>query len=126
MTNPLFTFSGIVKHNLGRGKQLGYPTANIDVPANTSEGIFAALVTHNTNKYQSVLFIGPSVTFNETDKKAEVYILDFDKDIYGEYLSVHVLKKLRENEKFTTVEALIEKMKKDEENAREFFKNLEK
>lgn len=122
--NIIFSFSGIVKHNLGRGKQLGYPTANIDVSANTPEGIFVATVKHHTVEYHSVIFIGPAVTFNETDKKAEIYILDFDKDIYGETLHVTVLKKLRDNEKFTTVEALIEKMKQDEKNAREFFKEI--
>jgi riboflavin kinase/FMN adenylyltransferase len=124
MNHSLFSFSGIVKHNLGRGRKLGYPTANIDVSPTTPEGIFAATVMYQNNIYQSVLFIGPSVTFDETDKKAEVYILDFDKDIYNEHLSVNVLKKLRDNEKFTTVEALIAKMKIDEQNAREFFKNI--
>lgn len=120
----LFTFSGIVKHNLGRGKTLGYPTANIDVTPNTQEGIFVALTEYNGREYQSILFIGPAVTFNETDKKAEIYILDFDQDIYGETLSVKVLQKLRNNEKFTTVENLIKKMKTDEQNAREFFKGI--
>ncbi|HRN70122.1 MAG TPA: riboflavin kinase [Candidatus Woesebacteria bacterium] len=124
MITILFTFSGIVQRNLGRGNQLGFPTANIDVAANTEEGIFVAITEYKGNKYPSVLFIGPSVTFNETDKKAEIYILDFDENIYGKTLSIKVLKKLRVNEKFTTVENLIEKMKTDEQNAREFFKGI--
>lgn len=126
MKTSLFRFSGIVKHNLGRGRTLGYPTANIDVPLDTEEGIFVALTEYNGTQYQSVLFIGPAVTFNETDKKAEIYILDFDQDIYGETLTIDVLHKLRNNEKFTTVENLIQKMKTDEQNTRDFFNNLKK
>lgn len=120
----LFRFSGIVEHNLGRGKQLGYPTANIAVPALTEEGIFVGITEHNGNRYQSLIFVGPAVTFNEVDKKAEIYILDFNQDIYGETLHVEVYKKLRDNEKFTTIEALIEQMKEDEQNARKFFKGI--
>ncbi len=121
MHKILFTFSGIVKHNLGRGRTLGYPTANIDVPANTPEGLFVGITKHGNKEYQALIFIGPAVTFEETDKKAEIYILDFDEDIYGETLSTEILLKLRDNEKFTTVEALIEKMRNDEINARNFF-----
>lgn len=121
MHKILFTFTGIVKHNLGRGRKLGYPTANIDVPATTPEGLFVGITKHKDKVYQALIFIGPAVTFEETDKKAEIYILDFDEDIYGETLTTEILHKLRDNEKFTTVEALIEKMRNDEINARNFF-----
>ncbi len=124
MLNLLFTISGIVEKNLGRGKQLGYPTANIAVQANAPEGIFIGVTQHKDRKLSSLIFIGPSVTFNETDKKAEVYILDFDEDIYGETLTVDVYKKLRENIKFNSKEELITQMEQDEKDAREFFSRL--
>lgn len=124
MTKTIFTFSGIVKRNLGRGKKLGYPTANIAVQKETPEGIFIGIAKLSDRELQSLIFIGPSVTFNETDKKAEVYILDFDEDIYDQTLIVEVHKKLRDNIKFNSIEDLIVQMEQDEKDAREYFSRL--
>lgn len=116
-----FSFSGIVQRNLGRGRKLGYPTANIQIPSDLPEGIFVGHTFITEKKYPSIIFIGHPITFSETDKKAEVYILDFDQDIYDQYIEVDVLKKQRDNEKFESVEKLIVQMKEDERLAREFF-----
>jgi|SRR3989338_4166198 len=118
----LFTFGGSVKKYKGRGKKLGFPTANIEIPVDLPEGIFVGYTKHNKKKYPSLVFIGAPLTFKEIDKKAEVYILDFSDEIYDEFLEVEVLKKLRDNKKFDSKEALVEQMKKDEEQARNFFK----
>jgi len=121
----LFKISGFVKKDKGRGKELGYPTANIEVSQDLSEGIFVGYTKHKEKKYPSLIFVGAPITFKEVDKKAEVYILDYSKEIYDEFLEVEVLKKLRESIKFDSKEALIEQMKKDEQDARIFF-NLPK
>ena len=117
----LFTFGGFVKKDKGRGKKLGFPTANIAIPSDLPEGIFVCYTNHNKKKYPSLVFIGAPLTFKEIDKKAEVYILDYSKEIYDEFLEVEVLKKLRDNVKFDSKEALVEQMKKDENEARNFF-----
>ena len=107
--NPeLFSFSGIVQHHLGRGKTLGYPTANIPVSDDAQEGIF----------------IGKPLTFGEHDKKAELFLLDFDEDIYGKELKISVFKKIRDNEKFESQDALVAQMKEDERQAREYFSTM--
>ena len=124
--NQLFTFSGEVQKNLGRGRTLGYPTANIQIPLAMPEGLFLGTAQYDDRILSSLIFIGSSVTFKETDKKAEVYILDFNEDIYGKKLAVNVIKKLRNNIKFTSVDALIDQMKQDELDARAFFQSLEK
>jgi riboflavin kinase / FMN adenylyltransferase len=112
MSNSFFSFSGIVQRNLGRGRELGYPTANISITQDISEGLYIGYATLDAIKYPSLIFIGPSRTFNETDKKAEIYILNFSKDIYGQHLIVDIIQKIRENIKFNSKEELIIQMKK--------------
>jgi len=117
----LFSFSGTVQKHLRRGTELGYPTANIEVKPKTPEGIFAGFAQIDKVRYPSLIFVGKALTFDEHDKKAEVFILDFDSDIYGKNLSVEVHKKLRDNKKFESQDALVAQMKEDERQAREYF-----
>lgn len=91
------------------------------IPLDLPDGLFLGYTHLDTRILPSLVFIGPNVTFNETDKKAEVFILDFNEDIYGHKIKVEVVKKLRDGVKFTTVEALIAQMKQDELEARKFF-----
>ena len=112
-------FVGIVKKNLGRGTKLGFPTANIDAPEGLEEGIFVGLVYGAP----ALIFVGAAKTFGETERKAEVYILDFSADIYGREIEVETIKKIRDNQKFESEAALVEQMKRDEEVARAFFKD---
>ena len=119
---PLFSFSGKVFRHLGRGTDLGYPTANIHIKPDTPEGIYVGYAMILSNSYPALVFVGRPLTFGETDKKAEVYILDFDQNIYEMNVDVSVLKKLRENMKFDSEEALVAQMQKDEHDAREYFR----
>ncbi|MEJ0021373.1 MAG: riboflavin kinase [Candidatus Doudnabacteria bacterium] len=112
-------FSGIVKKGAGRGKDLGFATANLDVPKDLPDGLYIGLA----NSKPALVFIGAAQTFGETDRKAEIYILDFSDDLYNQKIEVETIKKLRENQKFESEQALIEQMKQDEQLAREFFKS---
>ena len=142
--------SGVVEKNLGRGTKLGFPTANINVTEelDLEEGIFVGLTKipnplnppyskgeENAGQtpplklrggweglFPSIIFIGAVETFGENEKKLEVYILDFNRDIYGQEITVQLLEKIRDNEKFDSQEELVTQMKKDEHRAREFFK----
>ena len=115
-------FSGIVKKYLGRGKELGFPTANLEAPKNLPDGLYLGWA----NELRALIFIGPNKTFGETKRRAEVYILDFDQDLYGQKLEVETIKKIRDVIKFDSKEALIEQMKIDEEVARGFFGSYNK
>lgn len=117
----LFSFSGIVFRHLGRGKALGYPTANVKVAPNTPEGIFAGIAKLGEESFHALIFVGRPLTFDESDKKAEVHILDFDRDIYDQVLEVESHFKLRDNIKFESKEDLIKQMEIDEQRAREWF-----
>lgn len=122
----LFTLTGKVKTSLQRGRKLGYPTANLEIEPDTPEGIFIAhTILPNGEKRPSLLFVGSALTFNETEKKGEVFILDYKEDVYGQQITVEALQKLRDNEKFDSAEELITQMKKDEADARQYFRNLE-
>lgn len=117
-----FTIGGFVKKNKGRGRKLGFPTANLEIPLDLPEGIFVGHTKYKEKQYPSLIFIGASITFKELDKKAEIYILDYDEKIYDEFIEVNIKKKLRDNIQFENKEDLIKQMKKDEKNARVFFK----
>lgn len=106
-------------HN--RGKKLGFPTINIPLVENIEEGIYVSHITIAGTQYNALTFIGSAKTFGETETFAETYVFDFDKDVYGETVTVSLLKKLRDNVKFDSAEALITQMEEDKKQAIEFF-----
>jgi riboflavin kinase/FMN adenylyltransferase len=113
-------FTGVVKKGAGRGKDLGFPTANIEPPEGLDvvEGIYFGRLIGAP----SLVFIGAAETFGETEKKVEVYVLGFGGDLYGQEVEVEIEKFLRPNVKFTGKDELVAQMKKDEQDAREYFR----
>lgn len=120
--------------NKRNGTKFGYPTANIDLEDKSINGLFVGytklLTTKDAkvvnafggNKLPSIIFIGAAETVNENEHRLESHILDFPLiDLYGSELEVTILDKLRDNAKFESVEKLIEQMKRDEQNARQWF-----
>lgn len=118
---PLFTLRGKVKKGKNRGKFLGFPTANINLHKKIPQGIYTSIVKIDNKKYFAATFIGSAKTFNENEYKAESYILDFNQSIYGKWITVTLLKKLRGNKKFDSEQKLIDQMKKDILATRNFF-----
>ncbi len=119
----MYTFWGKVRKNIQRGKKLGFPTANINLVKKIPEGIYISKSKIDGRIYPSLTFIGIAKTFNEKIFQAETYILDFKKDIYGMWITIDLLKKLRENKKFPSAQDLMIQMKKDEAAARKYFAN---
>lgn len=117
---------GIVKQHMGRGTRLGFPTANLDIIPDVAEGVYLALTHIEDKKYPSLAFSGNAKTFGDTEKIFEVYILDFEKDLYGHNIGVELIQWLRDPKKFNNAEELIERMKEDEQIARDFFKEYNK
>ena len=111
--NYIYKFKGKVRKGAKRGKLLGFPTANVALHQEIPEGIYASLVAVNGKQYFAATFIGSAKTFGEKDYKAESYILDFDQNLYGKWISVKLFKKIRGNKKFNNPEDLVIQMKKD-------------
>ena len=98
------------------GRTLGFPTANLEF-LNAAEmpepGVYAVDVTLNNQVFRGVLNVGNRPTFGASQKVAEVHILDFDQDIYGETLNIAIRQFLRHERLFDTPEALKEQIAKD-------------
>lgn len=122
--SPIFTIEGKVEKGKSRGKNLGFPTANFSANPTLPQGTFISEVNLMEKTYPAITFIGTVDTFNEKDFVAETYILDFDKNIYEEFIEVKILKKLRDNKKFSSEKELVNQMETDKKEAIEFFKNL--
>lgn len=114
-------FWGKVRTHNKRGKTLGFPTANVDLHKKIPEGIYISKTRFSKKIYFSLTFVGIAKTFYEQKFLSETYILDFSKNIYNQWISVKLLKKIRDNQKFRSVDNLIEQMKKDEQKARKYF-----
>lgn len=117
-------FWGKVRKHNQRGRKLGFPTANINLEQDIPEGIYISKTKIEGKVCPSLTFIGKAHTFNERSFHAETYILNFKKNIYGKWMTVTILKKIRENKKFNSAEELVTQMKKDEAVARKYFKKL--
>lgn len=117
----IFKFWGKVRKHNQRGKKLGFPTANVNLAKNIPEGIYISKTKIKNNIYFSLTFIGNAKTFNEKKFLSETYILDFDKNIYDQWISIELLKKIRNNQKFNSAEELVKQMKQDELEARQYF-----
>lgn len=118
----MFNFWGKVKRSFGRGKKLGFPTANINLSKKIPEGIYISRTKVENVWRPSLTFIGTAKTFNETEYKAETYFLDFNQNLYGKWISVELIKRIRGNKKFNSAEDLTMQMKLDEQKARKYFK----
>ncbi len=121
---PLYVFWGKVREGKKRGRKLEFPTANIRLSKMIPSGIYASVVKLKGTSYQAITFIGEAKTFDETLYQAETYIFDFTRSIYMYWLSVRLLKKLRENKKFSSAQILIRQMEKDKKNAQRFFTTI--
>ena len=113
-----FFLQGVVVHGQKIGRELGYPTANIEIqnpykliPAN---GIYAVKVNVGNKMYNGMLNIGTRPTIEHSDiVSVEVHLFDFSEDIYGKELTVSFVQRIRSEKKFDNREALIAEMKKD-------------
>lgn len=112
------------------GREIGFPTANISLESKNklvpADGIYACNILHENQLYQGMMYIGdlPSIEGNHA-KVIEVNIFDFDKDIYGQEITLELLKFLREDEKFTTLEALKQQLESDKQSSLMYFDHLQ-
>lgn len=113
---------GVVQHGHNRGKHLGFPTINFPLQQIVEEGIYVSHILIKNTQYNALTFIGAAKTFNEKEQFVETYVFDFNEDVYGETVTVSLVKKLRSNMMFDSEEKLIKQMEEDKKQAETFFK----
>ena len=120
-----YSLAGCVVRGDGRGRQLGYPTANLgpleDRKLLPGDGIYAGWVERGQEGFRAALCIGRRPTFGEGPRTVEAHLLDFHGDLLGESLRVHWVARLRDEERFASVEALQVAMAQDCRRAAELL-----
>ncbi len=124
-----YSFSGTVIKGDGRGRMLGFPTANIKLDDEDkllpAIGIYVVEFIIENKKTFGLMSIGKRPTFyNDGKLITEVYVFDFEEDIYDKYVTVNILDRIRGEEKFSSADELIIQMKKDKEAGLEILSKL--
>lgn len=121
-----YSLRGPVVHGDHRGRTIGFPTANLGIAADLAIPAFGVYVTRASvgeARYRAVTNIGMRPTFATTaPPSVETHILDFDADIYDRELRIELLTRLRGEQKFAGVEALLGQIARDVAAARDYFK----
>jgi riboflavin kinase/FMN adenylyltransferase len=123
-----YQVAGVVTHGSDRGRKIGLPTANIS-PWSQKKlpvvGVYATLVHLNDRVYQGLTNIGFRPTFeDQVGVNVETHILDFDGNIYGEKMVLAFIEKLRDEQKFAGIEALLTQIERDKAKARRIFQHV--
>ena len=121
-----FTYAGAVISGEGRGGKLGFPTANLAPPqgmAVPGDGIYAAFAHLEGKRLMTAVSIGTRPTFGGHDSVVEAFILDFDGNLYGKSLRLEFVRRLRDQVKFDSVEALLEQVDRDVAETRLILEN---
>jgi riboflavin kinase/FMN adenylyltransferase len=108
----------------GRGRTLGFPTANLASPEGLvvpGDGIYAVRVDFDGGEFKGIMHVGPVPTFGERDQRLEVNLLDFRGELVGQTIGVHFVARLRDVMHFDSAAHLVEQMKEDERQAREIL-----
>jgi len=115
-----YSIRGEVVRGAGRGRTLGFPTANVktDRPLGLPVGVYVCRLTVGGRQHQAVVNVGFRPTFGETELAVEAHVLDFTGDLYDERVTLTFLRRLREERKFPSVDALREQIALDVAAAR--------
>lgn len=116
-----FFMHGTVIHGAERGHVLGYPTANIRPDGNRAlpaDGIYATRVHTGDRQFGSATYVGTRPTFDDAERLVEVFLFDFEGDLYGKDLKVEWVDRIREDRKFASAEELQAQMARDIQLAR--------
>lgn len=127
---------GVVVRGDGRGRVLGFPTANVAPPmysAIPADGVYAAwftLLGHGPGvgtvipgeRYQAAVSVGTNPTFSGRTRTVEAFVLDTEADLYGQHVAVDFVARVRGQEKFDSVAELITAMEGDTERARSILR----
>ena len=121
-----YEMTTVVVSGDGRGRQIGFPTANLQ-PVDSRKivpriGVYAVRADlGDGRRLDGMMNIGTRPTFGETERRLEVHLLDFDRDIYGSRLRILFVDRLRPERKFRSVDELVEQLSRDEQRCRELL-----
>lgn len=117
-----YSIRGIVVKGEGRGRELGFPTANLRTVGGDKlvppQGIYAVKGILRRGSFTGALHLGPRPTFKGSPPSIEIHLLDFEGDIYGEEIRIDFVDYLREIAPFTSVAALVDQIREDVDAAR--------
>jgi len=111
-----FSIQGRVTTGTGRGAELGFPTANLEIDpkqALPAEGVYATWAYIDSQAYQSMTNIGRRPTFGGNDRTVEVYLLNYHDNLYGRELKIDIAERLRDEKRFDTVDELKKQIAED-------------
>lgn len=111
-----FSLNGRVTSGAGRGLELGFPTANLDIAreqALPADGVYATRAYIDGKAYQSLTNVGKRPTFGGSEHTVEVYLLDYHSDLYGRQLKIDFMERLRGEKQFATAEELKKQITED-------------
>jgi riboflavin kinase/FMN adenylyltransferase len=116
-----YTVTGCVVAGDGRGRSIGFPTANLEgceqlIPG---DGVYAGEVFVGEDRHPAAISIGHKPTFGGDTRAVEAYLLDFDGDLYGQPIRVAFHRRLRGQQKYESTEALVAQMERDVDAVRE-------
>ena len=110
-------------HGDDLGKKIGFPTANLSAHSEQfpQNGVYFAEARLDNVVHPGVVNLGhrPTMSSGRSDRTLEVYLLDFDRDIYGKDLELQFVRYLRPEKKFENVDALVRQIERDVQQARE-------
>ncbi len=122
-----YSLRGPVMRGDGRGRSLGFPTANIHVPEDDKllplEGVYAVTGTCRSGVFRGVLHLGPRPMFHGSPPSVELHLFGFEDDLYGEEVRVDFCARLRDIHRFATVDELIAAIRTDCQRARDLFEH---
>ncbi len=122
-----FMLTGKVTKGKGLGKQLGFPTANIEIEEDykiiPKQGSYIVNSMINETLVYGMMNIGMNPTVNGSKETIEIHFFDFDEDIYEDIIKIDLLHRIRDEEKFESVEALKLQLAKDKNTALEYISN---
>jgi riboflavin kinase/FMN adenylyltransferase len=119
-----YTLTGTVIHGDKRGRTIGFPTANLEIPKDKllpAFGVYACWVTIAGKRHPGVVNIGQRPTFNPPKLMIEAHVFDWSGDIYGETVSVSLVSRIRAEQAFPSIDALVAQIKVDCQKAREML-----
>lgn len=122
-----YFFSGTVIHGKKLGRTIGFPTANLQIKESykliPALGVYAVKCQFGNQTVQGMLNIGTNPTVEGKAVSIEVHLFDFQDDLYGKEITVELLKRIRDEQKFASVDELKEQLHKDKVVAQQFFAN---
>jgi len=124
-----YQISGKVMHGQKLGRTIGFPTANVHLPHRRPalEGIFVVEVDTPRGRLGGVASLGRNPTVTDTQNyKLEVHLFDFHGDLYGQRISVHFLKKLRDEARYDDLNELVAQIERDAASARTYLTSLQR